>query len=400
MHSKPQSLGSGNSIFPLPLSSRIIEGSTSPLMVRATCRALNLLYGVADEPGKQRVSAAGEEALKFVCRCVDGMGNWSEVFPVITFDIFFRSKGVDYRGEEVKVAQRFSWGSISPALPPEVGGVSLVDFSTLGTKHYILNFPEFLVPEEKRFLGKPPSVMVNKEDWFDVCRGLVDCGVCGIIPLEDVCHIHGRPLLGGLFGIGKNEFVGEVETPGIAGLSPFMLGDGEVALVSSEDIRCFFYLFGLPSCWYPFLGFNKEVPPQLVPPRFQGKTCVLHSKVLPMGFRNSVGIAQHVHRNVINSAFKNASPAIGGQHEMRKDKPATASASSYRIYLDNFDVICKTDPQTAEIVKGTPGLFSLLARQAYSEANLPRHPKKATCQETCAEVQAELEALPSRSPKK
>lgn len=72
---------------------------------------------------------------------------------------------------------------------------------------------------------------------------------------------------------------------------------------------------------------------------------------------------------------------------MRKDKPATASASSYRIYLDNFDVICKTDPQTAEIVKGTPGLFSLLARQAYSEANLPRHPKKATCQETCAEVQ-------------
>lgn len=415
VRSKPPALGSGNNcIFPLPLSSKIIEGSSCPDMVRATCHALNMLYGVTDEREKQTESAACLGALKFVCQCVDGMQGWSEVFPDICFDIFFRSKGVDYRGEEVKVAQKFCWASIAPALPPEVGGVSLVDFATLGTRFYIQNFPDFLVPPEKRFLGRAPTVMINNEDWFEVCRGLVERRVCGIIPLEDVCHIHGRPLLGGLFGIGKNEFIGNVETqrlimnyiplndncrpldsdiatlPGIAGLSPFMLEDGEVALISSEDIRCFFYLFGLPESWYPFLGFNKEVPPELVPPQFQGKRCVLHSKVLPMGFRNSVGIAQHIHRNVINAALSQASPSLGGELEMRKDRPATCAKTSYRIYLDNFDVIRKTDPATAEAVQGTPGLLSLLARQAYAEANLPRHPRKATCQEKCAEVQGAM----------
>ena len=68
------------------------------------------------------------------------MQGWSEVFPDICFDIFFRSKGVDYRGEEVKVAQKFCWASIAPALPPEVGGVSLVDFCYIG--HKVL-YPKF-----------------------------------------------------------------------------------------------------------------------------------------------------------------------------------------------------------------------------------------------------------------
>ena len=56
------------------------------------------------------------------------------VLPPLTLMLFFLSKGVDYRGEEVKVAQRICWDSISPAFPPEVGGVSLLDFCTLGTK--------------------------------------------------------------------------------------------------------------------------------------------------------------------------------------------------------------------------------------------------------------------------
>ena len=37
-----------------------------------------------------------------------------------------------------------------------------------------------------------------------------------------------------------------------------------------------------------------------------------------MGFLNSVSIAQHVHRNVVKWA---ATAGIGGENEMRKDKP-------------------------------------------------------------------------------
>ena len=309
LHSRPQSSGTGNgSIFPLPLSSEIIERSSHPRMVVATCRALNFLYGERASRPKQKLSAACGRALEFIVSCVDSMGDWVVVFPPINFDIFFRAKGIDYRGEEVKIAQRISWLSIAPALPPEVGGVSLLDYCSLGTKYYIENFSEFLVPPEKQFLGRLPTVMVREADWMSLCQGLIERRVCGILPLEQVHHIHGRPLLGGLFGIGKGEYVDLVETqrlimnytplnenckpvdsdiatlPGIAGLTPFILEDGEVALISSEDIRCFFYLFGLPSSWFPFLGFNKLIPPELVPPQWNGKPCVLHSKVLPMGF--------------------------------------------------------------------------------------------------------------------
>ena len=413
-HSKLQPMGKGSDlIFPLPWSSDIVKRSSHPEMVSATCRALNSLYGVSADGEKREPGPTCERALKFVIRCVDSLGLWDGTFPRIDFDIFFRSKGVDYRGEEVKVAQRVSWASLSPAIPPEVGGVNLVDFCSLGTKYYVENFSEFLVPPEKRWLGRAPTVMIQDCDWKEVCEGLINCGICDVIPLQDVCHIRGRPLLGGLFGVGKGEYVGPLETqrlimnfiplnnncrpldsdiatlPGISGLSPFLLEDGEVALISSEDIR-FFYLFRVPSHWFPFLGFNKVIPESLVPEKWRGLPCVLHACVLPMGFRNSVGIAQHVHRNVIRQAMMNSNPPISGEGEMRKDKPATNSSTSFRIYLDNFDVVTKADPQLRDQLEGKPGLLSLVARQAYVDTCLPRHPKKSVCQAVRAEVQGAI----------
>jgi hypothetical protein len=104
---------------------------------------------------------------------VETVGSWNEVFPRLSFDTFFKSKGVDYRGEEVRLAQRITWETISPAMPPEVGGVSLLDFCSLGTRHYVENFSSYLVPPEKRFLGRPPLVMVDDSEWASVCEGLL-----------------------------------------------------------------------------------------------------------------------------------------------------------------------------------------------------------------------------------
>ena len=90
LHSKPQSMGRGQDlIFPLPLSSEISEGSKHPEMARATCRALNLLYGATVERKKESPSAACLKALSFLCQCVDGMGEWS-VFSlplILTFSL-------------------------------------------------------------------------------------------------------------------------------------------------------------------------------------------------------------------------------------------------------------------------------------------------------------------------
>ena len=42
--------------------------------------------------------------------------------------------------------------------------------------------------------------------------------------------------------------------------------------------------------------------PDLVPRQYGDSACVLVARVLPMGFLNSVSIAQHVHRNVVKWA--------------------------------------------------------------------------------------------------
>ena len=68
-----------------------------------------------------------------------------------------------------------------------------------------------------------------------------------------------------------------------------------------------------------FLGFNKLVPPELVPPHFTGKECVLILRVLPTVFLNSVSIAQHVRRNVVNWAEM---AGVGPENEIKKDKTA------------------------------------------------------------------------------
>ena len=178
---------------------------------------------------------------------------------------------------------------------------------------------------------------------------------------------------------------GDIGTlPGIAGLSGFLLDAGEVALLSSEDIRCFFYLFGVPEHWKKYLGFNKLVPPELLPWQLEGKDCVLVAKVLPMGFLNSVSIAQHVHRNVVKWS---AMAGIGGECEMRRDRTLSSASSLYRIYLDNFDLLERTERGLAERIKGEVADPVQQVRAQYESVGLPRHPKKSVQRSLQGEVQ-------------
>ena len=62
-----------------------------------------------------------------------------------------------------------------------------------------------------------------------------------LTPVNDLC----RPL---------ESDVGTL--PSWACMSPLLLGDNEQVVVSSEDIRCFFYIFQVPLPWRRYLGFN------------------------------------------------------------------------------------------------------------------------------------------------
>ena len=159
--------------------------------------------------------------------------------------------------------------------------------------------------------------MIADEEWDCMCEGLMQRGICGAIAESQIHHVQGRPLLNGMFGVLKGETAqgrevhrlimnlvplnklckgieGDVSTlPAWPSMGSFFIQPTETLLVSSEDVRCFFYLFRIPREWQPFLAFAKPLPARLCP--HNRERFYLTSLVLPMGFCNSVALAQHIH---------------------------------------------------------------------------------------------------------
>ena len=138
------------------------------------------------------------------------------------------------------------------------------------------------------------------------------------------------------------------------------------------------------------MGFNKVVPAGLVPAEFSDEPRVLVSRVLPMGFLNSVSIAQHIHRRVARLALRNNLGGCGAQDEIRRDRPLPSSTSVCRIYIDNFDVLEKVDAGLAGVLQGTPSIHTLRLREQYSILGLPRHPKKEVVRQPVSEIQGAI----------
>ena len=68
------------------------------------------------------------------------------------------------------------------------------------------------------------------------------------------------------------------------------------------------------------MGFAREVPVEALPEGHTGGGWHLVTQVLPMGFINSVAIAQHVHRRVINRALRGEKVLAARQQELRRDR--------------------------------------------------------------------------------
>lgn len=97
---------------------------------------------------------------------------------------------------------------------------------------------------------------------------------------------------------------GDIGTPpSVTQMGALYLHDHYIVMTSFEDLRCFFYLFRVPQVRTKFMGFRRQVPPCMVPPGGEGKRWFLAGTVLPMGYLNSVGVAQHIHRAVVLRAM-------------------------------------------------------------------------------------------------
>ena len=335
----------------------------------------------------------------------------------LVWDEFFRIRSIDYKGDEVRVAQKFSWNNIAPALPREIGRVPLADVCSEGSRHYVLHFDHYLKPPAEWGPIKRPKVCVDDCDWGEVCSGLVESGICSFIDESEVFDTGQGPLLNGLFGVTKEErtaegveifrlimnliplnslctpLAGDVNTlPAWSGMSPFFLQPSECLLVSSEDVKCFFYTLSVPECWVKFLAFNKRVPDDVLPSHLQGRVIYLAAKVLPMGFLNSVSLAQNVHRNLVLASHESSlSREVNApESEHRKDRPFCAGPSIWRVYLDNYDLLEKVKATDMVDVEETvaPGILAL--RQEYEKWQVPRNVKKSVQRSCKAEMQGAM----------
>ena len=242
----------------------------------------------------------------------------------------------------------------------------------LGSRHYTLNFEQYLLPEEDQVYTKPSKVMVPPDCWEDLCSNLMARGVFDRVHEDDVHRVDGQMILNGLFGVSKGEFdgpwevmrlimnlipinrvcrgmEGDVSTlPSWAGMSPLCLMPEEDLIVSSEDVRCFFYIFKVPKSWHKYMAFNRALPPRLCGAK-PGRWFPC-SNVLPMGFKNSVSLAQHIHWCIAGRALRRT--PLGPESELRKDRPFTQSNPFFRIYLDNFDELSKVSKRVSEAIEG------------------------------------------------
>ena len=408
---RPRSITGKGDLFPIPVQAlHHYKELTSPFL-QAVVVGLNSLHSYNEAETGQTLSPA---ALG-VCKRLDAVLRDSEILgePLqsLDFSTFFSQRGVDYSGDEVRLAQPVVWESVEASLPPQVGCLDIRDFCYGGVAHFINHIEETILPLEEQRRLKPPSVMIKDGCWEEVAHGLVSRGLCKVVEEESIYKVQGESLLNGLFSVPKDEIKdgvalsrlimnlkpwnhvsrslsGDVSTlPTVSQLGALHLHDSDVIVTSSEDLRCFFYLFRVPDSWTKFMAFGREAPRSLVPLGGESKKWFLAAQVLPMGYLNSVGIAQHIHRAAVQKAIGSLKSLGIPAQEVRRDKVFSHSHNLYRVYLDNFDQLQKVDLQTAALIAGTSSELIDQIREYYDKVQLPRHPKKSVQQSMGAEVQ-------------
>ena len=407
---RPGSKAGRLELFPIPVPTLHSQAGHVDLFLRAVVGSLNSLHSPG-QGSQAPVTTVADVVTKRLREVLEHSPILDEVLPNISFEEFFSKKGVDYCGEEIRLAQPIVWESVEASLPAEVGTLDIRDFCTGGVLHFINHIESTLIPLEDQKLGKAPSVMVKEDGWETIARGLVARGLCQIVAEDELYSVNGIPLLNGLFSVAKDEvrdgipvtrlimnlkpwnaisrsLCADVGTlPAITQMGAIHIHDDDILVTSSEDLRCFFYLFGVPQAWVKFMGFGKQLPRSMVPVGEGHKRWFLAGRVLPMGYLNSVGIAQHIHRAVVQRALGSVKGLGSSIQEIRRDRSFTTFPNLFRIYLDNFDQLQLVDKRTAGLIEGTPSEMVQHLREQYAQCLLPRHPKKSVEQAFKAEVQ-------------
>ena len=374
-----------------------------------TFYGINSLYGLARQPIPGRWLAhqrrAAETLRSHVQRFRKSALGVERKVTVDEVERELKAKRVNYSGEELLLCHPLTLRQILPSLPPAEHGGCVDSLEWVGeVTRFFLTRPNAMVIEDKgqnlpKLQGK---INIVKEDLEDVIGELCRRNVCDWVPLDEVLHYRGQPVLNGMFGVEKPQKLGDNSpvlrvimnlvpsnsvhhqlTGGTSSL-PFIGQWLSVVLDGSQEIRTWqsdmssaFYLFSLPRAWWGHLSFNilkrgHEIG--LASNRLFALSC----KVIPMGFNSSVSVMQEISENLLRDVLP-----LGSRVSRRRQLPpwltaavresATSQRAWYHIYLDNFCAAARIEPPES----GSEGhCLHNLAEEAWKKAGVVSSVKK------------------------
>ena len=107
---RPRSMAGSRDIFHLPVQDHFAPGKPQEEFFTATLRGLNSLYGVSCRGSGEKPSPAARGVLKRLRAVIYESPLLKAEMLGLDFKTFFGTKGLDYSGEEVKLAQKGEMG--------------------------------------------------------------------------------------------------------------------------------------------------------------------------------------------------------------------------------------------------------------------------------------------------
>eukprot|EP00971_Amphidinium_carterae_P348898 6490729-Amphidinium_carterae.1 len=363
------------------------------------------------------------------------------------WEALLRSRYINYEGECVAKAECLTWHRMEPALPPiaSCGIIPAVSLATGGILDY-LRRPECALFDLRHLKARPAPGKVNiaQHERTLVAGHLVSRRLCSLLYDSELVWIQGLPLVNGLFGVEKpgstvhtldgasstclrlimnltasNSVMRACEgntacLPSLSAWRGVIMQSDEYLLCSWEDLKGCFYLISMDG-WEKYFAFNlafkgdalSEIEKMLLESgsalpemlakvraaRDSGQRLWLCSRVIPMGWKNAVGIVQALHRELLlesNSSRRGESCGVQDtaraglplRQEARRDRflpPLTMTAQwrqMWQVYIDDFDLAeLFLASQLSEI--GSVSKVQMRVRSAYQAWSAPRSENKA-----------------------
>ena len=255
-------------------------------------------------------------------------------------------------------------------------------------KRMHLDVPSKTLPGKKI----KPCHKVLPDDWPLLLRKLHAAGMINFLPVEDVLHEDGKPVVGGLFCVPhkahsdrlindrrplnqREERLGWSNLPAGHMLCQVILEKGESIRCSGDDLSNYFYLIQHTPEWMPRNCFGTPFLGRLMPGVGLNpyKKYFPAFKVVCMGDTNGVDIAQAVHESVLRSVG-----CLSPAETLVYGKTFPASNTLEGLYIDDhlvFQILPKRSSRQRQNYRDEDLLEA--SRNRYQELNLPTSAKKA-----------------------